>query len=291
MENSCDPVEFFGDPISADGRERSDLAAWVEEGLRHRQAYWIRDFPTDVDSFIGFVERFGTSLPNYGSHTGLANYALHPKVNQVIYTDRVAADKYLHESGDALPPHAARSWRHPRPALFCLLMVEPGWTDNAVGSNGESLFVRWADVIKRCQDLGHDKEWRLLMETPVQFVADHVVEETSALPVIYELQDTVSEFDLGARVRGGFPSMAAALEPSLDGAAVGRDEYLNALQLFLDLAENNGSACCFQARRGDLFIVDNNRIGHGRMPTIPSRREGAGVVLNPREVWSVCLDF
>src|SRR5262245_25014056 len=106
-------IEFFGEPLDGKSPSLASVQKQAEERIRLQHSCWIRNFPTDVDTYIGFLERFGNTLPNYGSKTELAAYNLHPRVNRVRFEDRNTVDKYLHETGDPLLLHSARSWREP----------------------------------------------------------------------------------------------------------------------------------------------------------------------------------
>ncbi len=280
-----------GPHLSATGPSPEELRHAVAESLVDRGYCRVADFPTDPVAYVSFLEEFGAPLPNYGAATSRRAYELHPKINRVRFEPRPSADTYVHERGGALVPHSARAWRHPRPAYFAMLMVDPGWTDEVRGRNGESLLVSWHWVLRLMEeeDIQFLETLRLLTETPLHFTADHVVEKASNLPLLYSLSDSKGPLDLGARVRGDFPSTKQALAECLSGLPE-REAYLSALERFFATALDERVQFLYQMCRGELVILDNNRFGHGRLDMVPSRQLDGTTVVNPRELWSVAVE-
>lgn len=281
---------FFERSIAYDSS--ACVPALVEPVRRHLSednACLVRGFPAVPEIYLGLLQYIGRPLPNYGQGKDLAAYALHPLINRVRYEERASEDKYLHEKGDPLLPHSARSWRDPRPRYFAMLMTDPGWIDE--GNEGTSLFVRWSEALHRARLTDPTRLARILdviRNTRVKFTADHVRERTSSWPIVYALPDSRFALDLGCRIRGRYEDTARVVDV-LD-TCVSHSRYLDALREFFRAVQSQEVTRKHRARAGDLMIIDNNRIGHGRTAVPTVRGTGVRRKFNPRELWSCALD-
>jgi hypothetical protein len=277
--------KIFGEAIDASGCNRMDLLSVVSSNLQQRGAAYVERFPLDVEDFVNFIRNFGTPLPNYASGEDLSAYRLHPNINRVRYEPRKAASLRFHEIGGAFPPHSARSWSKVRPRYFALLMCNPGWIDRKQGENGESIMVRWSDVL--CSMLSQDSaqfeiDFEILSRTPLTFHAIHVREEVSSLPLLYALADARSRLDVGVRLRQDLLERL----PEYRSQVLDYCAYESAVLRFWQHANKPEIRSCYQMNSGDIAIVDNNRFGHGRLQMETAREHEGCVELNPRELWS-----
>lgn len=259
----------------------------ASDRLRSYHCVAISNFPLQVDQFISFLSKFGEPLSNYAAGEKLPAYQLHPSINRVQYQDRATKDKRFHEMGGPLYAHSARSWSRVRPSYFAMLMINPGWTDNEPGQNGESIMVPWKDVLESLESdnaLQFSRDFNLLKETPIQFYANHVQEEISDLPVLYLLPDTKGKLDLGARLK------VDLIQKLRESGTPPSEDYLAALGRFRAAADLPSNRAVYQMQPGDLVLIDNNRFGHGRLSVIPTRQDSTGnLTLNSRELWSTSI--
>ncbi len=280
--------DLYGPPLDARGRSLRELKALADERLRRQRAFYLRNFPPDMDLFAEFLSSFGQLLSNYGEKYGLESYSKHPSINVVRYQERDGGDKFVHEQGGELRAHSARSWSKARPAFFSMLMVDPGWLDQESGQNGESISVRWRDVLSLLEAKDAElfaRDFQLLTTTPLRFAANHVVEPTSDLPLLYPLADAADRYDLGVRMKVDILSKIEQMRDDVPDY----ESYREALLRFCEGANDPAVCVSYQMAAGDLVMVDNNRFGHGRLGMVARREAGRRTLLNPRELWSVSL--
>jgi hypothetical protein len=279
--------DLTGPCIPADKCEPKELLTLVRERLRQRHACYLKRFPIDVQAFVAFLSEIGTPLANYGNGKGIPAHTMHPVVNRVRYVRRDKGDAWVHERSDALPVHSARSWRSPRPSYFAMLMADPGWTDAEKGQNGESILVRWSDALSALSEFRpqqFSRDLALLTVVPIRFAADHVQEQQSTLPLVYQPVGGRGDLDLGARVKGDYDVMLRSVQLE-DLTGPDRNVYWTALARFLDSASQAPARVTYAMAAGDLVLLDNDRFGHGRFPFV-AERSGCP---NPRELWSATI--
>ncbi|HEV2150642.1 MAG TPA: TauD/TfdA family dioxygenase [Longimicrobiaceae bacterium] len=280
--------DLYGAEIDGAGKSVEEIATEAKERFPAHHAVYVRNFPTQPDAYIGFLSCFGEPLPNYGSKSGVESYQLHPCINQVRYIERDGGGKFVHERGGPLYAHSARSWRKDRPPYFSMLMVEPGWRDEPEGSNGESIMVRWRDVLRLMRSRDPEQAEAaisLLSQTPISFPANNVVEEISDLPLIYPLHDAEDADDVGVRLKVDIMQKTELIREQVPDF----DAYMGALSRFYEAANDPAVCASYSMDGGDLVLVDNNRFGHGRRSIVSAREENGERKLNPRELWSVTV--
>jgi hypothetical protein len=265
------------------------LGLAVKEMFKQQHAVRIRHFPCDPKRYVQFLGQFGTPMPNYKSKSGIgADEQDHAAINRVIFKPPTGERQLLHQQGGPLPVHSARSWSKIRPALFAMLMVHPGWLDQPRNHNGETVLVRWRDVIRvlrEAEPLARCKDFKLLSQTPLPYMANNVREAISDLPLIYPLPDAEDECDWGVRIKYDLTSKLETVP--MEG--VDRAAYRHALVRFLELANQPLLQCCFQLQAGELVLIDNHRWGHGRRAFVTDRESQGKRITNPRELWSVTV--
>jgi hypothetical protein len=288
METQISREKIFGATIDGSSCDRLDLVSAVNSNLLQRGAAYVESFPLDAEDFVNFIRNFGMPLPNYASGEDLAAYRVHPNINRVRYEPRKAASPRFHEVGGAFPPHSARSWSKVRPRYFALLMCNPGWIDRKHGENGESIMVRWSDVLcsMRSEDPAQfEIDFDILSRTPLTFHAIHVREEVSDLPLLYQLADARGRLDVGVRLRQDLLEKL----PEYKSQILDYSTYEAAVLRFWQHANKPDLRSCYRMNSGDIAIVDNNRFGHGRLQMQTAREHQGAIELNPRELWSIAM--
>jgi hypothetical protein len=129
----------------------------------------VRQFPPDVEQLLRFVRRMGQPLARHGrSGTDPLDF-----IGDVRFRPDVEPGRRLVTQGsEELSFHTARAYTSPRPRYFAMLMLEPGWIDEAPGWRGESLLVRWSDVVAELATRHPeeaDGDLALLRDIPVSY--------------------------------------------------------------------------------------------------------------------------
>jgi hypothetical protein len=265
------------------------LVPKIKNILRGGNAALITGFPLDEQSLVDLAGQLGQPLLNYNKKSDIdAGASRNPYINLVKLAGDAEAHRLLHGKGGPLLIHSARSWLAPRPKLFALLMVDEGWRGNPSGQNGESLFVPYSEVFAAmaAKDPERFREaFHILKSRRVRFEADNVREQVSDLPIVYPLEDSRHELDLGVRLKQNIVDKLATVE--LFGAEPGslRDAVGWLQQTAYEVAQRNR----ITLKSGQLVIIDNNRWGHGRCGYPATREIEGDTRTNPRQVWSLAL--
>ncbi|MCL2586367.1 MAG: TauD/TfdA family dioxygenase [Streptosporangiales bacterium] len=279
------PYGPFGQPVTA---AAPGLAERAREALDAAHAVLVQDFPPDPGQYIAFLRELGTPLENYGAGSSSPAYTLHPNINVVRCTPAAAETARVQEQGGPLPPHSARAFAARRPRYIAMYMANPGWPAPA-GQSGESIVVRWSRALQhmaREDPRRYARDYRLLSQTPVTITAAHVADEWATTPIIYPLPGTGSEASVG--VRYSLALLGQLPAQHMDDAL--RDEYRAAVGRLAEAAASPDVQFTYQAKAGDILILDNNRFAHGRL-AFPRSRPGqrGNTEVNPRELWSVTV--
>ncbi|WP_410670080.1 TauD/TfdA family dioxygenase [Amycolatopsis sp. cmx-4-68] len=255
----------------------------------HRLAY-LRNFPLEVDRYVGLLEQLGELCPNYAAGSANEAYRLHPAINVVRCRPVPPGEtQRVQEKSGPLPMHSGRSFARRRPLHLAMLMADPGWVDGEAGDNGESLIVRWGDVLAELRHRFPDsaaEDLRLLTGTALSFPASHVDEEPSELPFVYvpgTPRPTPVLDDVAARLPQDLSRLRRAAEGIKDG-----ERWFTAVERFVAVANDPQVQHRYTMAAGDVVIIDNDRYGHGRCNVLPTRTAPGGeVTVNPRAIWSV----
>lgn len=272
--------------VPAAGKTVAEVVAAARVEVDRCGVCLVRGFPTDPARFLEFLRGFGMPLDNYSSRSELADDDPHPQINRVKFKPPGQyTRKSVHYSEGELRPHSARSWRTPRPAYFAMLMVEPGWRDTPAGQRGESLVLSWRHLFARLAERDGEtftRHFERLTGTPIRFAANNVREENSDLPLCYPLPDAADGYDVGVRLKQDITQKL----PELAGEIAEFDAYAAAVDYLVTNAADPAFQACFPMVSGDLLLIDNNRMAHGRRNIVGTR----GDAINPRELWSVTVE-
>ncbi|MEU8782040.1 TauD/TfdA family dioxygenase [Streptomyces sp. NPDC048637] len=279
-----DSAGLFGKPIGA-ATGPDGLVNRVMQRLADHRAALIQGFPTtDAEQYIGFLRYFGRPLENYGAGSTSTAYTLHPNINVVRCS---TTGTRVQEQGGPLPAHSARAFSKSRPKYIAMLMTTDGWPAEP-GEAGESTIIRWSDALRQMRQSTPDTysaDHALLTRAPLRITAQHVVDEWSTLPLLYDLDDATCDEDLGARyslaILDQLPRMAMDDEV--------RTQYAEALGHFAQAANHPAVRYTHTLRPGEMIILDNDRFGHGRLSFPHTRTEDGQLTVNPRTLWSCVL--
>ncbi|MBI4130189.1 TauD/TfdA family dioxygenase [Candidatus Roizmanbacteria bacterium] len=175
----------------------------------------VVNFPPDMRTLVEFCSTFGPLMPKYRA-TGTAPEDYIGDVR--IRTDIPPEDRLATERDGELRPHTAKSWGLQRPRYFGILMINPGWTNQSFGMNGESRFVRAGDAVDELQrrfPQTADEDFHLLTTTPVEFMATHIRDDVARMAIVFPV-DSIST--LGLRYKENMRDVLIRLAPpTLEG--------------------------------------------------------------------------
>ncbi|KQV19531.1 MULTISPECIES: TauD/TfdA family dioxygenase [unclassified Kitasatospora] len=274
--------------LTPDQIEQATIASVAE----HRLAY-LRNFPLDVDQYIGLLSRLGELCPNYAAGSTNAAYALHPAINIVrCRAPQSEGVERVQEKSGSLPMHSGRSFARRRPLHLAMLMADAGWQDFERGFNGESLIVRWGDVLREMR-VRYPEHWvedlRVLTGYAMSFPASHLDEDPSELPFLYvpgTPRRTPALDDYAARLPQDVGRLHKAAE-----SIKGGERWFEAVDRFKDTANDPAVQQVYVMAAGDVVVIDNDRYGHGRQEVVAVRTDADGAQsVNPRAIWSVNIE-
>lgn len=279
--------KIFSNPINFNTYKSKQLFDISKEMIYKNHGVLIKNFPLDHLEYVRFLEKFGLVYDNYGYGSDSEAYSLNPKLNRVKYYPN--GTSRIQEISENLPLHSARAWGHPRPKYFSMLMVNHGWINSEVGENGESIYVKWLKVLielKKVFPLQFIRDLNILRSTKFPFKPSVSKDQYSELPILYEIENQIHEYDLGCRISLEMLKKINELKNTLSNYFAFKD----AIDRFTQVANSDSCVYVQQLYSSDAIILDNNRIGHGRKRFKPSIIKNNLIEINPREIWSAVIE-
>jgi len=238
----------------------------------------LSGFPADPEELLAFGRRLGTPSrkPAYG---GAANS---PKDGDAfgyigdvrLMTDIEAGRRRPTQDRAEVRMHTARSFAVNRPRYFVLLMADPGRRTER-GQSGESVYTSidhaCAALHRRFPDTAAE-DLEVLASTPVPWTLPHAPENAARTPVLQSTSPRTFRYWQG--IADDIPAEAA--DSRLAAALTRLDQVINDPAVQAELV----------AEAGDLVLLDNDRVAHGRRP-FPAFMDDAGTVPSTRQVYSV----
>jgi alpha-ketoglutarate-dependent taurine dioxygenase len=219
----------------------------------------LRGFPAEPDALLGFARLFGTPEPRHFLAEPPSPKDTMSWVTRVYYrTDLPEGQERPYTQGAArLEFHTARAAAAEQPRLFMMLMADPGQHDDRP-DHGQSRFARLDDAIRalvashgaqRCAEI-----LDLLESRPI---STH--EPYPDVPRVGPILSGLPDGRRMLRYWEGIQDHATA------DAAQNPDDGDVLLRALLDFDEAlNASAIETELERGDLVLLDNHRVAHGR---------------------------
>lgn len=270
------------------GKDIEQITAEARKVVDRDGICLVRGFPVEPNAYLSFLGYFGEPLANYSSKSELAKTDPHPQINRVKYKKTQGAAQSVHYVSGGLRPHSARSWCDPRPSFFAMLMADPGWRDAPPGERGESVVLRWEylfGALAERDGVVFQEHFDRLSGTPVTFQANNVREELSNLPLCYQLADSRGQYDLGVRLKQDIGEKIYQYQEQIPNFG----DYCKSLNYLLEASADDAFLACFPMERGDLILMDNHRIAHGRKPIVGEYVVDGEARVNNRELWSVTV--
>ncbi len=278
-------VDQLGIPIDFRllSHEPATAAQRVLETLRNSHIATIVNFPPDPDSYVSFARLIGTPMLKHSSTGGGGSMDY---IGEVKFRPDIDEEKRMPTQGsEELTFHTARAYTTVRPRYFALLMADPGWRDQKPGLNGESLLVRWNDVMEEfVGEYPHtaSSDLHRFMTTNIRYAPWYVKNGVANEPIM----KLSSEGDVEVRYWENIVPIMDELvkEVVIDDG----DAYFETLQRFDYVANTCSKTIEYPMAKGQLTIMDNRRIAHARYPFLASRLNDRGEMEhNPRKIYSV----
>lgn len=279
--------KIFSNPINCNAISSRQLFDVCSEMINVNHGVLLNNFTIDPLVYVRFLEQFGFIYDNYGYNSDSPAYSLNPKLNRVKFNSENSNN--FQEVSANLPIHSARAWGHPRPKYFSMLMVNSGWTDGERWENGESIFVKWSNVLSEMKkQFPHQfmNDLNILMNTKFPFKPSVSKAQHSDLPLLYRIENSIQEYDLGCRISLEIFKKLTELKDSL----LNFTDFSEAINRFYQIANSDDCIFVHQLNSADVILVDNNRIGHGRKGFRPFTIKNNIKEVNPREVWSAVIE-
>jgi alpha-ketoglutarate-dependent taurine dioxygenase len=219
----------------------------------------LRGFPAQPRALLDFARLFGTPEPRHFLAEPPSLEDTMSWVTRVYYrTDLPDGQERPYTQGAArLELHTARAAAAEQPRLFMMLMADPGQPDDRP-DHGQSRFARLDDAI-RALEASHGAERCAQI---LSLLEDRAISTHEPYPDVPRLDPILSRLPDGRRMMRYWEGIAdhAAADAAQDPE--GGDAMLRAL---LDFDEAlNATAVETELERGDLVLLDNHRVAHGR---------------------------
>ncbi len=268
-------------PTSIEYKPGPDFVDQTRQVFHQEAVVLLRKFPTDKDLLVDFSRQLGPLMPGYRTVADSAN----GYIQEVRIRPDISPEERLATERDGeLKPHTAHSWGLVRPQVFGLLMIDPGWRNQPPGNNGESILVRWKDIFLEMAERfpnSYEEDWAVLKSTNILFTAAHLQDSPANEPIIVELG---SKYDIGVRYKENMLSVIERLIHQIPNG----ERYYQALLRFDEVAQTTSSRYEFPMEAGDLYLVDNRRVGHARRSFEAQRiSSDTQPVYNPRFLFNI----
>ncbi|MBA3774276.1 MAG: TauD/TfdA family dioxygenase [Ramlibacter sp.] len=245
----------------------------------------IAGFPLSKEQYFQLAALFGRPMRK---HTAEDGGGTDEYIGVVRYEPPAEGDKQPPTKGaSALPFHTARAYVRVRPSHFFMLMVNGG-APGPAGCRGESQLVRWDNLLQEFRQLHPEHaeaDIKLLSTFPVSYKPDYVKEEASVDPLI-------SSSPSGEITVRYWEYAFAKLAGSTDiQQRKGGPQFLDALSRFDSVL--TAPFCRYETvlTAGQLVVIDNRRIAHGRRGFSPIVSDASGrPTPNPREMWTMHVE-
>jgi alpha-ketoglutarate-dependent taurine dioxygenase len=237
------PVQSFSEI-----REDNAWAAQIQQLIDGHRWGVIKGFPANPDSLLEWGSALGqvSPKPTYTRgrtfRDGVFNW-----VGDVRFYDWLSpAERRPTQDSTAIAPHTARSSAAKPPRLFMMLVAEP-----SPCSRGESVLVRLEDVIAWLRTVYPNDEvteaLRVLRESPLTVSSPSGPIETHILESATDGDRLRYWLDVESDVRSSGSAALLSAWTKLDGALRSPE-----VAEIIDL------------EAGDLIVLDNYRVAHGR---------------------------
>lgn len=209
----------------------------------------LRDWLADIASFgyailrdVPLAEGEVTRVAELFGHVRETNYGRYFDVRSVVEPTNLAY------TGLALGAHTDNPYRDPAPTLQLL---------HCLGSSAEGGDSILTDGFAAAAALREQspEQFELLAGTPIRFrYADDATDLVADVPVIaLDQRGEVAAIHFNNRSKAPLALAEELVEP-----------YYDAYRAFARLLEHPGHQVRFRLQAGDLFVVDNTRVLHGR---------------------------
>lgn len=235
-------------------------------------------FPSDPAQLVDFARRLGPPMRKHSATTDeISAYVGDVRVRP----DIDSANQLPTQGSEELSFHTARSYTVNRPRYFAMLMVNPGWLDAPVRHRGESLLVRWADVIAEheCEFAStYELDLRVLSQYRVRYKPSYVSDPAAFEPILSMTDGGWIAVRYWERMLLSCRELLAAEHDAFP--------FLDALERFDHTANSCERIIDYQMQANQLIVLRNQFVAHARRPFVASR-SNAEQQWNPRHLLSI----
>lgn len=266
--------------INYKDHDQKEIIARAKICLEDTSILAINDFPPDPSALLDFSYNFGKPLLKYTKgETDVMDY-----VADIRLQPNISEDKRRPTQGNSeIKFHTAHSYIVVRPTYFALLMTDQGWLDQSKGNNGESLLIRWKDVIEEFKSrypLTAEDDLQRLTTTSISYKPWYVEAEPANEPIMFYLP----EGDIGVRYWEGISSTTEESVETINEGYI----YLQALKRFDEVVNTCQKTIEYQMDKNQLIVIDNRRVAHARKPFTATKIDTQGnKKINPRQVFTI----
>lgn len=240
---------------------RSAVIDLVRAELDTFGAVMVTGFPANSRALVDLGTKLGSPMvkPTFRRDDRPRTH-LQAFVGDVRFENSIPMDRRMPTQGaDPIAVHTARSFAEQRPRWFMMAMIDPGWRDERSDCNGLTRLVWLDDVIVWLgSHLGKRGEGLidLLQCSEIGLGLDHVAEQPVSAPLLWIGADGRPRWRYWQGIVDGVRKLAsdAVVDPKVSDAITDFDKAVRAEGNILSLALN----------AGDLLILDNERVAHGR---------------------------
>ena len=251
----------------------------VRSALEDSALLLVVDFPQEELRFMEFCSALGTVMPKLSATGGST---INELIGDVRYRPDIPESLRLPtQSCGPLTFHTARACSAVRPSIFVMWKVCQGWDPVQEGLSGRSLFLTWDTVVPAFIDAAtaHNEDLTLLTQTKVSYRPKYMREPPAHEPLLNDAGD-------GRWFARYWEGIAGRNHPTIETSNANR--YMKALKHFDDFIHSSEcpiTECALQT--GDVAIMDNRRVAHGRRAFLGSRSDVRGRTdVNPRRILS-----
>ncbi len=258
----------------------------LKDYLRDRHIIMVKNFPTNMRLMFNFCSILGTPMLKINAQGNeLVDYIGDVRVRLDIESNH----RMPTQSSGYVQLHSARAYANLRTRIFCMLKVHIGL--DGPNKKGESIFIVWNEFIKdyvgKYQALGI-QDIDVIMNTPVNAMLDSYAKYYSEKDISNEPLIKVNKDGIYS-VRYWVDMIKTVENYVKQNGFSGSQRYLEAMLRFDKAVQNYHGIVKYFMEQGDLVVLNNSKIAHGRLPFLESKTVQGAIVVSSRQIYNMHL--